>query len=1089
MLWPLLSPRLVLFAIIGLLLPLHLLAVTALDAGSQIALRFLRAPPAFSASTTAAFQFEIVKKGNVSATPCSDCGITCKLDNHNYTNCETGETSYSNLQDGQHSLEVCIKWPEGEKCESYGWVVDTIPPTAYVATPTSFTNSSNVSVQISFSEPCTGGGGFRCSLNDCSLLVYGAGQVLPSTLKVLQPNIEYSLVVRISNNQSYGRLLLVMDRSFCTDIAGNRFIRTSNSTFILHFDRRDIHVNLRTHIPERILQLNGEMRTVEATNDAENLRIYLYFSEPVLNSSAEILGVLHASSGALLPINSSNLGNRRFGYVVSDISRIAIVTVTCETNSIISRQGTPVSPTDPVTFLYDAEKLLVMIRTMSNMKTREHNIPVLIKFSKPVLDFNSSALQIYGGRLLSFCEISKSIFTIQIHVEDRVISVEVPENATKDLAGNRNLASNRLAVTQYSVPIISSLVSIIATVIFVVTSLCAGLLTLSTASLISFGGFSRTTTYLISEPSRNLLRIACHIQVFALTKWLAVSLPIEYYEFVRGIQWIIPYLRLPWETIGADAFIENRDFYIGTDFDAFNRHHLMVPEHPLALNDKAEANMSITGTPLTPMEYRSFLENEGMKPEAEFMMFLGHQNSWKLFSRNIFWLAVIGGGLFMLHVGVLLTLKLIKTKSDKRKDSGALIMPRFEIFLTFLALPCICQASATIIKGRCPGDIIVGILLLGIALALLLSLILFLSFGITMGKLLQYKEVHQVGQVFHWYQEIIRVSLGPGKKGQWTWMKDDSNSVWLTRLGPMFEDLRGPPKYMLSQISGGRNSEKLPPNRIIASDDETEDAEAPFIQKLFGILRIYYTLLECMKRTSLGILAGVYSTGSRSRVPTLFSLFFTAFQLFFLVLKKPFIKKRVQLVELISVACELSVFVACFVLLEKDLSEDAESRLGVTMLVMFIIGFVAQIINEWYALYGQVLHLSPHKDSFSSGMKTALNGLLLIVMPGNQELSVSTKGNVDREAETGTSPCGNVQRSEKPWLRQLRELAKASFSRDDGESTTNDPSSSKSRSGYWTGKRSRSSSVTSSADSKAKGDIKTRSKGLHKDLEEIFSSK
>ena len=29
-------------------------------------------------------------------------------------------------------------------------------------------------------------------------------------------------------------------------------------------------------------------------------------------------------------------------------------------------------------------------------------------------------------------------------------------------------------------------------------------------------------------------RSACHIQVFALSRWLAVRLPVNYYEFARG---------------------------------------------------------------------------------------------------------------------------------------------------------------------------------------------------------------------------------------------------------------------------------------------------------------------------------------------------------------------------------------------------------------------------------------------------------------------------------------------------------------------------------------------------------------------------
>lgn len=49
--------------------------------------------------------------------------------------------------------------------------------------------------------------------------------------------------------------------------------------------------------------------------------------------------------------------------------------------------------------------------------------------------------------------------------------------------------------------------------------------------------------------------MACHIQIFALSRWLSVNLPIEYYEFAKGIEWTIPYMRLPWEGPNADPFL------------------------------------------------------------------------------------------------------------------------------------------------------------------------------------------------------------------------------------------------------------------------------------------------------------------------------------------------------------------------------------------------------------------------------------------------------------------------------------------------------------------------------------------------------
>lgn len=371
---------------------------------------------------------------------------------------------------------------------------------------------------------------------------------------------------------------------------------------------------------------------------------------------------------------------------------------------------------------------------------------------------------------------------------------------------------------------------------------------------------------------------------------------------------------------------------------------------------------------------------------------------------------------------------------------------------------------------------------------MLLCLLLFLSFGITFGKLLQYKEVHQEGQTFHWYQELIRVTLGPGKRGQWTW-KNERRSIYLVMLGPLFEDLRGPPKYMLSQISG--SSFTKPGDRIITSDDETEDAEAPFIQKLFGILRIYYTLIECVRRVALGIASGAYSQTWSSRTPTVTLLCITSFQLFFMVLKKPFIKKKVQLVEIISVACELTIFAFCLVLLDRQFSPDDERKLGIAMLLVFLLGFVFQMMNEWYALHRQMKQLDPITNSLLRGLETAAVGLALLIFPHcliknlHSRFPINNPGDTDTTSADRNRSSGSRSSGDKPWLRQIKELARSSFSREESKpSTPTDPSTSKSRwSGMWKSKKSGSSSASTSTDLKAKPT------GLYKELEDIFASR
>ncbi|KAL7161689.1 hypothetical protein ACSBR2_042210 [Camellia fascicularis] len=1037
---------------VGLCLKVHC------DTSSQVSVKFLKTPHGFSNLNLATFAFQVLLGPNGDNNICTNCNTNCTLDDGKPSNCDTREVSYMGLKDGNHTFKVCTNGPQGVGCAIQNWTVDTISPTAYVMA-TSFTNTRNVPVNISFSEPCTGGGGFGCSsTNTCNLLVYGAGQVVPTTLSVLEPNLKFSLIVSLSSSVEYGRVILVMDKNFCTDNAGNKFTRTENSSFLIHFDRRSVFVNLRTRIPERLLQLNNETRTVQATNNHKNLKVYLYFSVPVLNSSAEILNSLHTSQGSLLPISGNRLRNHRFGFMVEEISSTCVVTISLNSGLIISRQGTRVSPVAPVTFLYDSQRPAVRLSTTSSTRTKENNILVLIKFMKPVFGFNSSHISIRGGHLQSFCEVSRSLYVLETRADDHKILISIPENVTHDVSGNKNVASNVLQVRHYSVPVISTVLSTFATVSFAVTASAAGALTLSTAGLQSVGSFSAPSSSLTSDPARNLFRSACHIQVFALSRYLADTLPVQYYEFARGLQWSIPYFSLPWETGHIQSDMVGSS--CPTNSHSYNSkiHEPKTFKNVQLRERNSYMAASIYGSPLTPMEYRSFLED--IEPEAEYILDLHNSNGWRDFNRNIFWLVVIGGSLMLLHGLLLFILKLRNKNSEEQGSYGALIFPRFEIFLIILALPCICEASTALIKGEASLGVIVGILVLVIASSLLLALFLFLSIGITYGKLLQYKEIHQESRKYHWYRDIVKVTLGPGKKGQWTW-KNQPNSVWLTMLGPLFEDLRGPPKYMLSQIARGNPPHKRG-DKIIASDDETEDAEAPCVQKLFGMLRIYYTLLESMKRVCLGIIAGgAYSENWSSKTPIIILLCIASFQLFFIVLKKPFIKKKVQLVEIISVCSELGIFAACFLLLEMEFSAGDEMKIGIFMLSLFLVAFLTQIINEWYALYRQTKRLDPAEDSFVLGLKTASLGFFLFFIPQklikklqswfllNQRVDCES---VDTRRSSGSRRGSGM--TDKSWLKQLRELSKSSFHKD-GNRASSDPSSSHTRwSGIWSSNKS-----------------------------------
>ncbi|KAG7012255.1 hypothetical protein SDJN02_25007 [Cucurbita argyrosperma subsp. argyrosperma] len=939
--------------------------------GSEVTVKFLEAPNAFSRIKSATFVFEILVNGH--GDKCKDCDISCSLDNSHPLGCNEGNIFYSELKDGVHKFKVCTNFSKGVSCSSYNWTVDTLPPTASIMASTMFTNALNV-----------------------SLLVYGEGHVIPSSFKVLQPNLKYSLSVSLLSTTQYGRVILAMDKNFCTDRAGNLFARTENSISYVHFDRRKLLANLKTRVPERLLELNNDTRLVQATNKHDNLKVYLYFSEPVLNSSMEVLNSLEVSEGTLLPMSGRSLGNRRFSFMVSNVSEIAIITVSLKPSSVF--------------------------------------------FMKPYCP--CFHLSLHTRSTSSFSKTGRSVYSVEVRAEDEVVFVGVPENVTADVAGNHNVASNIVQVWHYSLPTISRVVSIFVIASFAATSLTAGLLTLSTASLQSEGVLVRSSSYLTYNPTRNIFRIACHVQIFALSIWLPVTLPVEYYEFANGLQWSIPYLKVPWEDEHERPDLSGYSPVTGSNPYLAKTSDSKVLQNKVPGNNFTMADQ-LYGLPLTPMEYRSFFESQNIIPQADDVFGAGSYSQWQDFYRCMFWLGTFAGSLIFLHALFLFIMKCRKKIYNTQGNYGALTFPRFELFLTF------------------------------------------------------YKEVHQEGQKFHWYQELVRVTLGPGKRSQWTW-KNQPSSIYLIIFGPMFEDLRGPPKYMLSQISMANPNKRG--DRIIDSDDETEDAEAPFIQKLFGILRIYYTLLESIKRVTLGVMAGAYKETISSKTPIVTLLCISSFQLFFLVLKKPFIKKKVQLVEILSIACEVGFFAICAVLLDRDFSIMDQKKLGITMLVLFLIGYCPQLINEWYALFKQAKQLDFVGHSFFTGLKVACIGFLLLFFPQrftkNLEsvFAVTLSGDsetVDNSTDRNKSSSRSSS-NEKPWLKQLRKLAKASFTKEQGGTSTDPSGSGTQWSGLW-GRRSRSRSSRSSSISSS--DFRSKSRGggggggLYREFETIFSSK
>ncbi|XP_026383362.1 uncharacterized protein LOC113278845 [Papaver somniferum] len=369
-----------------------------------VLVHFDQVPGSRSRSSTAVFRYSIVGlNGSQIFQRRHWCSISCQIDDQILRHCPDDHIILRNLSvNPSHSFQVSVTTLDGDRNSSaYKWFIDTIPPTASITSETSYTNAMGVSIDITFSEACTKGGGFNCiNASSCDVLINGPAEVNASTLNMVEHDIKYRIKVEFSATGVSGRVVVKMADMFCTDEAGNQFKRTNKSVLILHFDRRPVDMVLWTTIPSYKLKIGEVPRTVLATNKLEDLEFYLDFSSPVVNSTADILSVLHANFGSLVPIKTKGHGGRRFVFRLVNVTKTDIFTVKVQPSFIIRQSGTAASSVEPIAFLYDITRPSVRLTTkFPGVTTKEFNIQVVTEFSEPVFDFQASGIEVVGGSI------------------------------------------------------------------------------------------------------------------------------------------------------------------------------------------------------------------------------------------------------------------------------------------------------------------------------------------------------------------------------------------------------------------------------------------------------------------------------------------------------------------------------------------------------------------------------------------------------------------------------------------------------------------------------------------------------------------
>ncbi|KAJ0113031.1 hypothetical protein Patl1_03033 [Pistacia atlantica] len=528
-----------------------LMVVGALNsAHSAVLLHFTRAPSARSRFSTAVFEYSIRRPDGSNACKNNGCSVHCELDGKILKQCPSDVIVFKNLSvNHEHRFLLNVTTFSGERNSSaYSWFIDTIPPTATILSKQNYTNAERITIDIKFSETCAGTGGFKClNSSNCDVIINGPAHIDVSSLKIIKPNIKYKLDIILPMDSIYGRVVIRMAENFCTDIAGNGFTRTNGSTIVIRFDRRPILVDLWMSLPAYELEFNGVPRTVLSTNKMEDLELFLDFSLPIMNSTEQVLKAFRLNSGSLIVIHHRCHMNRRFTFKLTNIPKTEIITVELQAGSLIGITGTPVSPVPSLTFLYDSAKPRVGLSTSSPSITKEPNINVIVEFTKPVFGFEASMVDVDGGRLTRQ-ELSRALYSMTVQAfSQNVVSISIPAGKVNDVSGNQNSASNTLEVKHYSTPAISTALHSFVTAGILSTSLTAAILSLSSANLGTIGNlYSGSTNFMASDASMNLNGMVGHLQVFVLSDWLLTNQPIEYSETTKGLRWLIPRQKLPW---------------------------------------------------------------------------------------------------------------------------------------------------------------------------------------------------------------------------------------------------------------------------------------------------------------------------------------------------------------------------------------------------------------------------------------------------------------------------------------------------------------------------------------------------------------
>ncbi|CAI5478016.1 unnamed protein product [Closterium sp. Yama58-4] len=533
-------------------------AVAAAASVPAVVVSFVRGPRGVAKVGRARFSWKALESTGVhSPARCDACTFLCKLDALPSFPCPRGWFTARGLTDGPHRFTVtALKGAPGvtgtrlqaaaaavgmggeggggagAKVEAqaqatYAWTVDAASPVPTLTVDPPQAREGSVQISIAFDKPCPG---LQCNATACDI------EASPQGIVAIDPSSPGS----------------------CADSNGRAWMAGFDSYAVIRIDRAPLEATLSCDTPLAVVKFFTQLRATPRVSQSP-VTCRVLFSKPVSAFSSASLAVVNATTSDPQAVNDLEYQFQVWptgeGSVVVDIRH----------DNVTDAAGNTCQPTQPFFFFFDTTPPTVQLSVSETSATTDWVYPILVAFSEPVLGFNSSSIQLSNGVITCWTGVDRGLgryYEVTVAaVSDGDVTVSVPGATVVDIAGNFNSPSNTLSLTHYAPGDAGSIAAWVVTAVVGWTALSTAAVSLAvtikesdpTSSpgirIVSNRPFRAVSTPVVgADPSRNILRMALHMQVFALTQNLAVRvLPLFYRQLTGGLRWTYFYIPAPFK--------------------------------------------------------------------------------------------------------------------------------------------------------------------------------------------------------------------------------------------------------------------------------------------------------------------------------------------------------------------------------------------------------------------------------------------------------------------------------------------------------------------------------------------------------------